>query len=199
MVIMARIGGGATIVKRGFAAGGMGMTNRFLLGAGAALAITLGGAVGAQAQFFTMPSGGSFYVGGEGGWTWLNDSTIKPTGNLSTVLNGVANRSRKEHFDGGPVAGLRAGYEWGPWRLEEEFAYRKNHMNSIGNLDVDGTRTSYAFMTNGMYNLSSLGWFNVGLPIEPYIGAGIGAVILRDGWSAGPFTGQVRTPLGVVT
>src|SRR3954467_8301018 len=167
MVIMARIGGGATIVKRGFAAGGMGMTNRFLLGAGAALAITLGGAVGAQAQFFTMPSGGSFYVGGEGGWTWLNDSTIKPNGNLSTVLN-VSNRSKKEHFDGGPVAGLRAGYEWGPWRLEGEFAYRKKHMNSIENLGADGTRTSYAFMTNLMASTNQ--WFNLGWPIDPYIG-----------------------------
>ena len=48
------------------------MRNRFLLGAGVALAVTLGGAAGAQAQFFALPSGpGAFYIGGEGGWTWL--------------------------------------------------------------------------------------------------------------------------------
>jgi len=182
---MARIGGGATIVKRGFAAGGKGMTNRFLLGAGVALAVTLGGAVGAQAQFpyFTMPSGGSFYVGGEGGWTWLNNETLHPSGTFSNVLGG---RSKKENFSSGPAVGIRAGYEWGPWRLEEEFAYRQNGINSIGGFSVQGNRNSYAFMTNGMYDLSGVSWFNFGLPIAPYIGAGIGAVILHEGWSVGP-------------
>src|SRR3954452_8749868 len=159
MVIIARIGGGATIVKRGFAAGGKGMTNRFLLGAGVALAVTLGGAVGAEAQFLTMPSGGAFYVGGEGGWTWLNSSTLHPTGTFSNVIGG---RSVKENFSGGPVAGLRAGYEWGPWRLEEEFAYRINGIDNIsgGNdifTNVSGNRTSYAFMTNLMVGTNQ--WF----------------------------------------
>jgi OOP family OmpA-OmpF porin len=167
------IGGGATIVKRGFAAGGKGMTNRFLLGAGVALAVTLGGAVGAQAQFsqlFAMPTEpGAFYVGGEGGWTWLNDADFR-SGGLKT----------KQRFSSGPVAGLRAGYELGPWRLEEEFAYRINGMKSIDGLNVQGDRTSYAFMTNAMFGLNFL---NFGFPIEPYVGAGVGAVLLRDGWS----------------
>ena len=163
------------------------MKNRFLLGAGVALAVSMGGAVGAQAQLFAMPSGGSFYVGGEGGWTWLNDATLKPSGALVPVLNGT---SKKQSFDSGPVLGLRAGYEWGPWRLEEEFAYRINGMNSIGGVNVDGDRTSYAFMTNFMAGTNQ--WFNLGWPVDPYIGAGIGAVLLRDGWSvpvAGPLGG----------
>src|SRR3954447_26050373 len=146
MVIMNRIGGGVTIVIRVFAAGGKGMKNRFLLGAGAALAVTLSWAAGAQAQFLSMRSGGAFYVGGEGGWTWLNSSTIHPSGTFSNVIGG---RSAKENFHGGPVAGLRAGYEWGPWRLEEEFAYRINGIDNIsgGNdifTNVSGNRTSYA-------------------------------------------------------
>jgi OOP family OmpA-OmpF porin len=174
MVIMSRIGGGATIVTRVFAAGGQGMKNRFLVGAGVALAVTLGGAAGAQAQFLALPSGGAFYIGGEGGWTGLNDATIKPTGIL-------ANRSTKQRFDTGPLVGVRAGYEWGPWRLEEEFAYRINSMNTIGGVNVDGNRTSYAFMTNFIAGTNQ--WFNLGFPIDPYIGFGIGAVILRDGWS----------------
>src|SRR3954454_3473870 len=194
MVIIARIGGGATIVKRGFAAGGKGMTNRFLLGAGMALAVTLGGAVSAEAQMFALPSGGAFYVGGEGGWTWLNDATMHPTGTLSTALGG---RSKKMSFSGGPLAGVRAGYEWGPWRLEEEFAYRINGIDSVGGIGVNGNRTSYAFMTNFIAGTNQ--WFNLGFPIDPYIGAGIGAVVLRDGWSAGPFTGAVATPFGPVT
>ena len=99
------------------------MRNRFLVGAGVALAVTLGGAAGAQAQFLALPSGGAFYIGGEGGWTWLNDQTLHPSGTFSNALGG---RSKKENFSGGPAIGVRAGYEWGPWRLEEEFAYRIN-------------------------------------------------------------------------
>ncbi len=54
------------------------MRNRFLVGAGVALAVTLGGAAGAQAQFLALPSGGAFYIGGEGGWTWLKDPDSSP-------------------------------------------------------------------------------------------------------------------------
>src|SRR3954451_19943061 len=162
MVIMHRIGGGATIVTRVFAAGGKGMKNRFLVGAGVALAVTLGGTAGTQAQFLALPSGGAFYLGGEGGWTWLNDQTLHPSGTFSNVLGG---RSKKENFSGGPVIGVRAGYEWGPWRLEEEFAYRINGINNIsaGNNifpNAKGNRTSYAFMTNLMASTNQ--WFNLG-------------------------------------
>jgi len=167
------------------------MKNRFLLGAGVALVVTLSGAAGAQAQFLTMPSGGAFYVGGEGGWTWLNSSTLHASGGFANVIGG---RSAKENFSGGPAVGVRAGYEWGPWRLEEEFAYRINGIDNIsaGNNifpHVSGNRTSYAFMTNLMAGTNQ--WFNLGWPIEPYIGAGIGAVLLRDGWSV-----SAGAPLG---
>ena len=162
------------------------MRNRFLVGAGVALAVTLGGAAGAQAQFLALPSGGAFYIGGEGGWTWLNDQTLHPSGTFSNALGG---RSEKENFSGGPAIGVRAGYEWGPWRLEEEFAYRINGINiSIGGiLGVDGNRINYSFMTNLIAGTNQ--WFNFGWPVDPYIGFGIGAAILHEGWSAGPFTG----------
>src|SRR4051794_41847986 len=123
MVIMNCIGGGATIVTRVFAAGGKGMKNRFLVGAGVALAITLGGAAGAQAQFLTMPSGGAFYVGGEGGWTWLDSSTLHASGGFANVIGG---RNAKENFSGGAAGGGRAGYEWGAGGLGEEFAHLVN-------------------------------------------------------------------------
>ncbi|MGD9614557.1 MAG: OmpA family protein [Alphaproteobacteria bacterium] len=145
------------------------MTKRFLVGAGVALAVTLGGAAGAQAQLFTMPSGpGAFYVGGEGGWTWLNNADVRALG--TTV---------RQRFDGGPLVGLRAGYEWGPLRIEEEFAYRHNDMKSVGGVAVDGDRTSYAFMTNLIYDFGGL----FGLPVTPHIGGGVGAVLQRDGFS----------------
>src|ERR1044071_1782171 len=137
MVIMNRIGGGVTIVIRVFAAGGKGMKSRFLLGAGAALAVTLSWAVGAQAQFLGLPGGpGDFYVGGEGGWSWLQNADIRSGGARG-----------KEHFRGGPAAGVRAGIEWGPLRLEEEFAYRINDTRNFGGVSVNGNRISYALMT----------------------------------------------------
>ena len=46
------------------------MKNRFLLGAGVALAMAFGG-VEAQAQFFEQHPPGAFYFGPEGGWTHL--------------------------------------------------------------------------------------------------------------------------------
>jgi OmpA-OmpF porin, OOP family len=174
-----RIGGGATIVTRVFAAGGKGMKNRFLVGAGVALAITLSGGAGAQAQLFTMPSGApEFYVGGEGGWSWLSNADARGGG--TTV---------KQRFKGGPAVGLRGGLEWGPLRLEEEFVYRYNEMTSVGGVGVDGDRRSYAFMTNVLFGLGGLG---LPLPVAPHIGGGIGAVRLRDGFSVpGPGGGTV--------
>ena len=159
------------------------MRNRFLLGAGVALAVTLGGAAGAQAQFLAMPSGGAFYVGGEGGWTRLKDQ-LQPSGSFPRRLR----KKQKGEFSSGPVVGMRAGYEWGPWRLEEEFAYRINGIKSLGGIGLDGNRSSYAFMTNFIAGTNQ--WFNLGWPVDPYIGVGIGAAILRDGWSAGRLLGR---------
>src|SRR5438445_7706871 len=57
--------------------GGKGMRNRFLLGAGLALAVALGWG-DAQAQMLTMPAGpGAWYFGGEGGWTSLENESGK--------------------------------------------------------------------------------------------------------------------------
>src|SRR5262249_62397828 len=44
---------------------------------------------------------------------------------------------------------------------------------------VRGDRNTYAFMTNLIYDFAGLGWF--GPAFSPHIGAGIGAVQLRDG------------------
>jgi outer membrane protein OmpA-like peptidoglycan-associated protein len=93
----------------------------------------------------------------------------------------------RQNFDGGPVVGLKAGIQFGPVRLEEEFAYRINDMKraSLGGIGVavDGDRRSYAFMTNLLLDPSGLGLPSLGLPVSPYIGGGVGAVLLRDGFS----------------
>jgi outer membrane protein OmpA-like peptidoglycan-associated protein len=152
------------------------MRNRFLLGAGVALAVALSWA-DAQAQLFAMPSGPSaWYIGGEGGWT-----------NLESPQTGTAiGLPFSQNFRDGFNVGLRAGYEWGPLRIEEEFSYRQNGIStaSLGGVGVaaTGNRNAYAFMTNLIYDFT-LGW-----PITPHLGGGIGAVQLRDGWGI-PGTG----------
>src|SRR5262245_20507444 len=79
-------GGRTTIVARVFVAGGKGMTNRCLLGAGVALAVALGGAQAhAQLGWLAPPPGSwsGFYIGPEGGWTALTGQTS--TTNARTI------------------------------------------------------------------------------------------------------------------
>ena len=157
------------------------MKNRFLLGAGVALAVALSWA-DARAQLFAAPAGpGAWYFGGEGGWTSLD--------NQSGSIGGF---HLKTNYNSGFNVGARAGYEWGPWRFEEEFRFGQVGFNNVsingnGNLavipcvnasscPVHGNRSMYALMTNALYD------FNFGWPITPHIGVGVGAVDLVDGW-----------------
>jgi len=147
------------------------MRNRFLLGAGVALAMALSSAdASAQLPFFSAPSGpGAWYFGGEGGWTMLENGT----GSAAGV--GITHR-----YNDGFNIGARAGYEWGPLRIEEEFNFRQNGIRSVSALGTTvgttGNRNTYAFMTNLIYD------FTFGWPFSPHIGGGIGAVQLHDAW-----------------
>jgi opacity protein-like surface antigen len=146
------------------------MRNRYLLGAGVALAVALSWA-DAQAQLFAAPAGpGAWYFGGEGGWTNLDSQSGRTN---------LGNFPVKTSFDTGFNVGARAGYEWGPWRFEEEFRYQQNGRTNVNiagfNLGVNGDRNAYAIMSNLIYD------FSLGYPITPHIGAGIGAVGLREG------------------
>src|SRR5579885_3424201 len=87
-----------------------GMRHRFLLGIAVGVAALV---AGAQAQAQNGP--GSFYIGGEGGWTSLENQKATAVGLSGTV-----------HADDGFNVGGRAGYMWGPWRFEEEVNYRRN-------------------------------------------------------------------------
>jgi OOP family OmpA-OmpF porin len=147
------------------------MKNRYLLGAGAALALALGCAQ-ASAQQFQMPGFNLFagprvfYFGGEGGWTSLGDKR-----------DHIGPYSVKERFDNGYNVGARAGFQMGPLRLEEEYSYRNNGLSSFGGFGTGlfkGDRRSHAIMTNVLYD------FTFGWPVTPHIGAGIGAVDVVD-------------------
>jgi outer membrane protein OmpA-like peptidoglycan-associated protein len=120
---------------------------------------------------FAAPAGpGAWYFGGEGGWTNLDSQSGRTN---------LGNFPVKTSFDTGFNVGARAGYEWGPWRFEEEFRYQQNGRTNVNiagfNLGVNGDRNAYAIMSNLIYD------FSLGYPITPHIGAGIGAVGLREG------------------
>jgi len=159
------------------------MRTRYLVGAGVALAMAFSVAE-AQAQWFPLPSGpGTIYFGVEGGYTNLQDASGHVVGTSIPV---------RERWDDGFNVGARAGYEWGPFRFEEEFRFAQNALTrfSVDGLTgtrgpngalgtIRGDRNQYAFMTNLIYDFAGLGWF--GPAFSPHIGGGIGAVELRDG------------------
>jgi len=163
------------------------MRNRFLLGAGVALAMALSWA-DAHAQLLVPPSGpGTWYFGGQVGWTSLDSER---GGLARNAAAGGGALTVRENWNDGLNTGVRGGYEWGPWRFEEEFGYQTNGLHGMSlsapspgwpagaTTAVNGDRQAYAFMTNAIYD------FAVGWPVTPHIGAGIGAVILHDGASA---------------
>src|SRR5216684_5996221 len=141
------------------------MSMRVIMAAGACLVMAAAmSATAAQAQ--------TFYLGGEGGWNVLENQTDRAPG-FAPV---------RKRFDSGFAAGARAGYEWGPWRFEEEYTYRSNDLSGfrIGAapaVGARGSRQSHALMTNVLYdfNIPGLAW-----PVTPHIGAGIGAVDVID-------------------
>src|SRR6266481_4795732 len=154
------------------------MTNRYLLGAGVALAVALGG-VHAHAQFggvFPPPgTPGAFYIGPEGGWTSLSSETDTVNGRIVTGPGGAAlsiqRRSFNANFDSGFNVGGRVGYKWGPWSSEEEYSYRRNALSSPAGLGgrgglgpvvtsfggFQGQRAAHAIMTNVIYDFT-IGW-----------------------------------------
>src|SRR5271169_4191005 len=203
-------GGGTTIVTRVFAAGGKGMTNRCLLGAGVALAVAFGG-VQAHAQAYNpggiFPTGtpGAWYIGPEGGWTNLTSqsgsiSSVTFTGPNGGNFTFPRRGNVTPNTDSGFNVGARGGYQWGPWRFEEEYSYRNNQLGSLnlngpfgGTFTTSGSHgqgqvTSHSIMTNVIYDFT-LGW-----PITPHIGGGIGAVDVIESASVNRFT--INAPNG---
>ena len=173
------------------------MKARNLLGLGVAAAMAFSWAE-AQAQWFPLPSGpNTIYFGVEGGFTAVEDAHGHIVGGPGTGFN--------LRFNDGYNVGARAGYEWGPWRFEEEFRFQQTGINGLtltnvppipalgfpgGNISpattrARGDRDVYAIMTNAIYDFSNVGWFAgwFGPAFSPHVGVGIGAVGVRDGFS----------------
>jgi OmpA-OmpF porin, OOP family len=165
------------------------MRKRYLFSASVALAMVFIWS-DAQAQWFQLPSGpGAFYVGVEGGYTGAEDAHGHVVGGPGTGFN--------QRFSDGYNVGARVGYEWGPWRFEEEYRYQENGQNGLTLTNVPaipalgfpggnvtpattralGDRHANAIMTNAIYDFSGWNWLG---PVTPHIGVGIGAVELND-------------------
>jgi OmpA-OmpF porin, OOP family len=182
------------------------MTNRCLLGAGVALAVALGG-VQAHAQLFPPGVPGVWYIGPEGGWTSLTSQSESTSPVSFTGPNGatfvVPGINATPNTNAGYNVGARGGYQWGPWRFEEEYSHRGNQLSSSNSFTFlgpfgnsvttpgsrfQGSSNSNALMTNVIYDFT-LGW-----PISPHIGGGVGAVDVIDSLSINHFT--LVNPIG---
>jgi len=133
----------------------------------------------ARAQLFAPMAGPvGFYVGAEGGWTDLATATNTGDcgGGCIPPFPGAQAVSQETFHDGFNVGG-RIGYQAGPWRLEGDFAYRRNdssHLQMVSPTNKPGRadgaeRHAVSEMANVIYDFS-LGW-----PVTPHIGGGIGA------------------------
>jgi opacity protein-like surface antigen len=182
------------------------MTNRYVLGAGVALAVAFGG-VQAHAQLFPTGAPGVWYIGPEGGWTKLTNQTDNTTRYQFTGPDGsqftIPRANPTANFNSGFNVGARGGYQWGPWRGELEYSYRNSQLSSFtggGPFALtstperfSGQRTSNAIMANGIYDFGTWGW-NWVWPITPHLGAGIGAVHINDSATLNGFT--LANPIG---
>ncbi len=191
------------------------MKSRYLLGAGAALAVAFGCAeANAQLAWLGGPYPVTYYVGPEGGWTSLSNQRDRITTTPFRVDTGVVvppngpffnNFSGSARYNSGFNAGGRLGIQYGPLRVEEEYSYRHNGLSSFGaffgpnsNTLFSGNRNTHSIMTNFIYD------FTIGWPVTPHIGFGIGAVDNINSVSLNPVTlaGLPRTtvsgPGGVI-
>ncbi len=139
----------------------------------------LPGAARAQAAAWSAGPG-SFYLGGEAGWTMLASH------NASATIPVIGFRSDTHTWHDGFAVGARAGYQWGPLRVEEEFRYQENGARKFAGAAASGNAGAAAFLTNAIYDIE-LGW-----PVTPHVGGGIGAVELSDRASIAGFGTPVQ-------
>lgn len=105
-----------------------------------------------------------WYAGLMGGWNYLQDSDVSPSGFSGNV-----------DFDHGFGVLGNVGYGWGKYRLEGELGYRRNGADSVsgsntgvGTGGASGSAWSTSLMLNGLYDIP------IDFPVKPHVGAGIG-------------------------
>jgi outer membrane protein OmpA-like peptidoglycan-associated protein len=143
------------------------MTLKQALLVGAAFALP----VAAQAQPVT-----GFYVGAGAGINWQQDADITLDAAQGALGGG---RSGTASFNADMVGVISLGYGYGNgFRGEVELSVRHHDGDSLtgfGNpaagFSTTGNARTYGFMLNGFYD------FDLGMPVVPYVGLGVGALI----------------------
>src|SRR5271157_1494361 len=127
------------------------MKSRYLLSAGAALAVAFSCA-GANAQFSFLggPYPTAFYIGPEGGWTSLGNQNDK-----SVRFSGFSFPGGTTRYDSGFNVGVRGGIQYGPIRVEEEYSYRNNGVSGF-NFTSFGVNNLNGNLTSGNRNTNSI-------------------------------------------
>src|SRR5260370_31333959 len=126
------------------------MRNRYLLGAGVALAVAFGCAQ-AHAQWGPYP--GVWYIGPEGGWTSLGNENY----NVTNFGNNLGVNRLRTSYDSGYNVGARGGYQWGPWRFAKENSYRHKGLAQF-------LRSCHRFFTGNRHHPSQKTHINHSLP-----------------------------------
>jgi outer membrane protein OmpA-like peptidoglycan-associated protein len=123
----------------------------------------------AQAQPIT-----GVYVGAGAGYNYLQDADIDAKGSRTLgTSNGQAGKIDAE-FDHGFGGVVSVGYGFGNGlRAELEGNYRQNDVDRLKANGrqlpgIGGTARTYGAMVNALYD------FHLGLPVVPYVGAGVG-------------------------
>jgi OmpA-OmpF porin, OOP family len=142
----------------------------------------MGLGLGIAAALCVPEARAQFYFGPEGGWTGL-EGTRGSINGTNPLTNQSVTFPLNQSFNSGFNVGARAGYQWNGWRFEGEYSYRQNAANATAlGSRLNGTVDSNSFMANAIYD------FDIGWPLTPHIGMGIGAVDL-NGSLNGPNVG----------
>lgn len=108
-----------------------------------------------------------FYLEGKAGWSFPRDPDISARG-----LDGEL------ELEDAPVFGGALGWRFGAFRLEADASWRKNDIDSArteGGIEVDGSGDVSTLV--GMVNLFVEP--DLGLPVRPYIGGGVGGAWIK--------------------
>ncbi len=151
------------------------LSKRFIAVAGLAVLVGAGapGTVpGAHAQW---------YASGNAGVSILRDYDFTDTFTAGSITGEVES-------DNGAGFSAAVGHDWGGLRVEGEFSYRENDLDSVridtltvagvvftglGTFDFEGDTTSYGFMVNGWYD------FDTGSDWVPFVGLGLGVAKVK--------------------
>jgi opacity protein-like surface antigen len=193
------------------------VTLRKLLMASAAI-VSLSAAVSSAeaAQPYASIFGGLSFLQGQ-------NMTGKNHTRTTTVITGSSTQSLDTSFKTGFVLGGNAGIEWGNGlRTELELAYRQHKSKKHAHLK---THYQYQFstttgegstittrVTSGhsgevpanlrmrAWSLMANAWydFDLGLPVTPYVGGGIGLALVKISGQLGHFAGDGSTVVGTL-